>query len=67
MQKWEYLIIDHAYVSVTEYTLQINHGQPTVTPEGADVARLLNRFGEQGWELVQSEGASRYTFKSPKS
>ena len=67
MQKWEYLVIHHTYVSDTVYTLQINNGQPAVTPEGPDVARRLNRFGNQGWELVQVEGYSRFTFKRHKS
>jgi hypothetical protein len=67
MQKWEYLVIYHTYVSATEYTLQINNDKPLVTPEGADVTSLLNRFGEQGWELVESHGGCKHIFKRPKS
>jgi hypothetical protein len=65
MQKWEYLVIR---LDWGNSTLHINgEKHPVMTEEGVEAfaAALLNDYGEQGWELVQSAN-SRDIFKRPK-
>jgi hypothetical protein len=66
MQKWEYLDVSVTYGSGTECFLYISGERQRVTTADVQATRLLNRFGEQGWELVAFESpASIYIFKRP--
>ena len=67
MQKWEYLEMHLSYSTQGGHTLSINSKEhPATAEEIEDFSRLLNRFGEQGWELVAVNGINYY-FKRPKS
>lgn len=66
MQKWEYL---HVFVRHSEgvYKLYINsEAHPVSANDQSNPSRLLNRFGQEGWELVQGEEGT-WIFKRPKS
>jgi|GEM_PF-3628898 len=53
MQKWEYIEIHVRNRDVGVFTLSINREeQPATAEHNANISRLLNRFGEQGWELA---------------
>lgn len=72
MQKWEYLDVHLVYSPDKEsagkqWALSVNNELQPLTPEEAnDTGPLLNRFGDQGWELVQQNGGV-FLLKRPKS
>ena len=67
MQKWEYLEFHTSYSAEGKFALYINSEEHPVTSEDdVYLSRLLNRFGEQGWELVLWSGG-QWIFKRPKS
>lgn len=77
MQKWEYLSMSYEYFEhLREFFLYINE-ELTVIPGGKfKPVEIMNRLGEEGWELVL--GSDNFTqltsityrsliFKRPKS
>lgn len=71
MQKWEYLDVHLVYSPDKEFEgkqwdLSVNNEiSPLTVDEANDTGRLLNRFGDQGWELVQQNGGV-FLLKRPK-
>jgi hypothetical protein len=66
MQKWEYLQIYSRYAD-ERFVLYANGellSAPEDKPQGS--WEFLNKYGEQGWELVQHT-ASEWMLKRPKS
>ena len=59
MQKWEYLSMSYKYYeSLEQFYLFIN-GELSVIEEGKfKPIEIMNRLGEEGWELVLGDHAS---------
>ena len=61
MQKWEYL-----YLSNSDRGYGIN-GVRYKYNQGEDIFMILNKLGQEGWELVAQPSIGIYTFKRPLS
>ena len=71
MQKWEYLYVHLVYYpdqsKDKQWALSVNNELHSFTDDEAnDTGRLLNRFGDHGWELVLWQGGTHFIFKRPK-
>jgi hypothetical protein len=69
MQKWEYLFMLYRYSNTeNKYNFSIV-GDYSVDDDGQQPLQMMNRLGEQGWELVaaqhESLQAGTLTFKRP--
>ena len=59
MQKWEYMWLNH---HETEQTYVANGIKYTYQPNDT-IFKVLNRLGEQGWELVTSPAVGVFMLK----
>jgi hypothetical protein len=65
MQKWEYLEVKRVSETSMAYWI-VRSGPPVKPSEYLDNVRMLNTFGNEGWELVCVFGLCFY-FKRPFS
>ena len=66
MQKWEYMRLTVEYLGFQRINKAWENGVELRDVEGTDVIPLVNHYGAEGWELVNTDGAS-YVFKRPIS